>query len=223
MVEAAYTACLLEEQQEWSISTTAAVPATAGAQPLTEGQLSIPETSNGHMPETQQMLQPTQQRLSLCMGTKLSEAAAEAMAQRLHQVLMLPADAAAAATVRLQIQIERNFMKQQKQVEAELKQQAAAAAGLARTVAYTKVDLKSPGLCLYQSKFDQVVDYVCAAARIDLGSGAPEIRAQVSAAVESVLPLSSLAYFLTLPAQERLQQVRRVCSSQSSTCSELLQ
>lgn len=54
----------------------------------------------------------------------------------------------------------------------------------------------------------QVVDYMCAAAGLEAKAGSdPDARAQVSAAVESVLPLSGLAYFLTLPAQERMQQV----------------
>jgi hypothetical protein len=68
--------------------------------------------------------------------------------------------------------------------------------------------LQIAGLQDYQSVFEGVVDYVCCAIGLAAKAGAePSARAQVSAAVESAFPLSGVAYFLTLPAQERLQQV----------------
>lgn len=112
-----------------------------------------------------------------------------------------------------QVLLERSFKEQQDKVEAKQAQHTATAARLASTVAYKKVNMQAAGLPLYQSVFGQVVDYVCAAAGLEAKAGSdPDARAQVSAAVESVLPLSGLAYFLTLPAQERMQQVRAVSS-----------
>lgn len=93
-------------------------------------------------------------------------------------------------------------------MEAEQAQHSGAAARLASAVAYKKVNMQAAGLPLYQTVFGQIADYVCAAAGLEArAANDPDARAQVSAAVESVLPLSSLAYFLTLPAQERMQQV----------------
>jgi hypothetical protein len=110
----------------------------------------------------------------------------------------------------LQVALERSFKEQQDKVEAEQAQHTGATARLASTVAYRKVDMQAAGLPLYQQVFGQVVDYVCAAAGLEARAASdPDARSQVSAAVESVLPLSSLAYFLTLPAQERMQQVRQ--------------
>lgn len=101
------------------------------------------------------------------------------------------------------------YKQQQDIVEAELAQHMGTAGRLASAVAYKKVNMQAAGLPLYQSVFDQVVEYVCAAAGLEAKTSSdPDARAQVAAAVESVLPLSGLAYFLTLPAQERMQQVR---------------
>lgn len=110
----------------------------------------------------------------------------------------------------LQVALERSFKEQQDKVEAEQAQHTGATARLASTVAYKKVNMQAAGLPLYQQVFGQVVDYVCAATGLEAKAASdPDARSQVSAAVESVLPLSSLAYFLTLPAQERMQQVRQ--------------
>lgn len=93
-------------------------------------------------------------------------------------------------------------------MEAEQAQHSGATARLASAVACKKVNMQAAGLPLYQTVFGQIVDYVCAAAGLEArAANDPDARAQVSAAVESVLQLSSLAYFLTLPAQERMQQV----------------
>jgi hypothetical protein len=107
-------------------------------------------------------------------------------------------------------------------VEAEQAEQTGTTARLASAVAYKKVNRDAAGLPLYQTVFSQIVDYVSAAAGLQAKVASdPDARAQVSAAVESVLPLSSLAYFLTLPAQERMQQVRlqpaNWCNRKSST------
>jgi hypothetical protein len=105
--------------------------------------------------------------------------------------------------------LERSHKQQQDRVEAEQLQQAADANRLAAAVAYRKVNLQIAGLQDYQSVFEGIVDYVCCAMGVAARAAAePAARAQVSAAVESAFPLSGVAYFLTLPAQERLQQVR---------------
>jgi hypothetical protein len=105
--------------------------------------------------------------------------------------------------------LERSHKQQQDRVEAEQSQQAANANRLAAAVAYRKVNLQIAGLQDYQSVFEGVVDYVCCAMGVAARAAAePAARAQVSAAVESAFPLSGVSYFLTLPAQERLQQVR---------------
>lgn len=108
--------------------------------------------------------------------------------------------------------LEHSFKEQQDKVEAEQLQQTSTTSRLASAVAYKKVNIQAAGLPLYQAVFEQVVDFVCAAAGLEPSrtSADPQARAQVSAAVESVLPLSSLAYFLILPAQERMQQVGAV-------------
>jgi hypothetical protein len=107
-----------------------------------------------------------------------------------------------------QVALERSFKEQQDKVEAEQARHTGATARLASAVAYKKVNIETAGLPLYQQVFGQVVDYVCAAAGLEAKAASdPDARAQVSAAVDSVLPLSGLAYFLTLPAQERMQQV----------------
>jgi hypothetical protein len=108
--------------------------------------------------------------------------------------------------------LERSYKQQQDRVEAEQSQQAADAKCLAAVVAYRKVNLQIAGLQDYQSVFEGVVDYVCCAMGVAARAAAqPTARAQVSAAVESAFPLSGVAYFLTLPAQERLQQVSANC------------
>jgi hypothetical protein len=117
-----------------------------------------------------------------------------------------------------QVVLERSFKQQQDKVEAEQVQLAGTTARLAAAVAHKKVNMDAAGLPLYQSVFSQIVDYVSAAAGLQAKVASdPEARAQVSAAVESVLPLSSLAYFLTLPAQERMQQVRCPLTGHPST------
>jgi hypothetical protein len=104
--------------------------------------------------------------------------------------------------------LERSHKQQQDRVEAEQSQQAADANRLAAAVAYRKVNLQIAGLQDYQSVFEGVVEYVCCSMGVAARAAAePAARAQVSAAVESAFPLSGVAYFLTLPAQERLQQV----------------
>jgi hypothetical protein len=125
----------------------------------------------------------------------------------------------------LQVALERRYKEQQEVVEAEQAQHSSTTAHLASAVAYKKVNMQAAGLPLYQTVFGQIVDYVCAAAGLEAKAASdPDARAQVSAAVESVLPLSSLAYFLTLPAQERLQQVgassgpSHMASTRDSTC-----
>jgi hypothetical protein len=117
-------------------------------------------------------------------------------------------------TSRLQLALERSTKQQQDKVEAEQAQQAADANRLAAAVAYRKVNLQIAGLQDYQSVFEGVVDYVCCAIGLAAKAAAERAaRAQVSAAVESAFPLSGVASFVTLPAQERLQQVSRRCSS----------
>lgn len=104
--------------------------------------------------------------------------------------------------------MERSFKQQQDKVEGEQAAHASTAGRLAAAVAYKKVNMQAAGLPLYQSVFEQVVGYVAAVAGLKARVCAdPDARAQLGAAVEGVLPLSSLAYFLTLPAQERMQQV----------------
>lgn len=119
----------------------------------------------------------------------------------------------------LQVLLERSFKEQQDKVEAEQAQHTVTTSRLASAVAYKRVNMQAAGLPLYQSVFDQVVEYVCAAAGLEAKAASdPDARAQVSAAVESVLPLSSLAYFLTLPAQERMQQVGLSCAFHAVGC-----
>lgn len=106
-------------------------------------------------------------------------------------------------------------------MEGEQAQLTGTTARLASAVAFKKVNMDAAGLPLYQSVFSQIVDYVSAAAGLQAKVASdPDARAQVSAAVESVLPLSSLAYFLTLPAQERMQQVRCSVPQHPSTADE---
>ncbi|WIA34457.1 hypothetical protein OEZ86_012790 [Tetradesmus obliquus] len=107
----------------------------------------------------------------------------------------------------LKLTLERSYKQQQDKVEAEQAQHAADANRLAAAVAYRKVNLQIAGLQDYQSVFEGVVDYVCCVMGVAARAKAePAASAQVSAAVESAFPLSGVAYFLTLPAQERLQQ-----------------
>ena len=109
----------------------------------------------------------------------------------------------------LQLTLERSYKQQQDKVEAEQAQLAADANRLAAAVAYRKVNLQIAGLQDYQAVFEGVVDYVCCVMGLAARAKAePAARAQVSAAVESAFPLSGVAYFQTLHAQERLQQVR---------------
>lgn len=117
----------------------------------------------------------------------------------------------------MQVALERSYKEQQDKVEAEHAQHTGTTSRLAAAIAYKKVNMQAAGLPLYQTVFGQIVEYVCAAAGLEAKAASdPEARAQVSAAVESVLPLSSLAYFLTLPAQERMQQVRLAVSTRLS-------
>lgn len=108
-----------------------------------------------------------------------------------------------------QIALECSYKQQQDKVEAEQAQQAAESSKLAGAVAYKKVNLQTAGLPEYQAVFEGVVDYVCTAMGVAARTTADAAaRAQVSAAVESAFPLSGVAYFLTLPAQQRLRRVR---------------
>jgi hypothetical protein len=135
------------------------------------------------------------------------------MASRLSVEVLHPRDGVAAATARVQVALEVAFKQQQAIVEAEAEAHATAASRLAARVASKKVgNLAAAGLPLYQSVFDSVVDYVCAAAGLQVAAQATAedagaARAQAAAALESAFPLSSVAFFLTLGSQERLQQV----------------
>ncbi|WIA14283.1 hypothetical protein OEZ85_002817 [Tetradesmus obliquus] len=129
------------------------------------------------------------------------------MAEKLAQQVLQSQDPAAAATAQLQLTLERSYKQQQDKVEAEQAQHVADANRLAAAVAYRKVNLQIAGLQDYQSVFEGVVDYVCCVMGVAARAKAePAASAQVSAAVESAFPLSGVAYFLTLPAQQRLQQ-----------------
>lgn len=108
----------------------------------------------------------------------------------------------------LQVALEQSYMQQQEKVEAEQAQQAAKVSHLATAVAYKKVNLETAGLKDYQAVFELVVNYVCAAAGLASRTSVDEsAQAEVSAAIESVFPLSGVAYFVSLPAMDRLQQV----------------
>lgn len=108
----------------------------------------------------------------------------------------------------LQIALEQSYKQQQQHVEAEQSQLAADISRLATAVAHKRVSLETAGLKDYQTVFESVVDYVCAAAGLaNRTSAVAAARAEVSAAVESVFPLSGVAYFITLPGNERRQQV----------------
>ncbi|KAF6256379.1 hypothetical protein COO60DRAFT_1702373 [Scenedesmus sp. NREL 46B-D3] len=141
------------------------------------------------------------------------------MAERLAQQVLQPQDSVAAATAQLQLALERSYKQQQDRVEAEQTQQAADANRLAAAVACRKVNLQIAGLQDYQSVFEGVVDYVCCAMDVAARAAAePAARAHVSAAVESAFPLSGVAYFLTLPAQERLQQMEALARVTCGIC-----
>lgn len=102
-------------------------------------------------------------------------------------------------------------------MENEQIQQAAEISRLATAVAYKKVNLDTAGLKEYEAVFELVVNYVCAAAGLASRTSVDDAtRAEVSAAVESVFPLSGVAYFISLPAVERLQQVSTIFSGNLS-------
>lgn len=149
-------------------------------------------------------------------GSKgLDAPALAAMAERVSAHVLAPPDPAAGATARLQLALERAFRQQQAAVEREQAAAATATSHLAARLATKKGSSsgssphQAAGLPLYQAVFEGVAEYVAAAtpglqARV---AGDANARAQVAAALSSAFPLSSVAYFLTLPPQERLQQV----------------
>lgn len=103
--------------------------------------------------------------------------------------------------------------QQRDRVEAEQTQRAAEISRLATAVAQRRVNTETAGLKEYQTVFEAVVDYVCAATELSAKTSADAAaRAEVSAAVESVFPLSGIAYFITLPAHERTKQVHNLVS-----------
>lgn len=150
------------------------------------------------------MLSCTKGLCQICAGTDGPSALVTVTVTKQHAAIFC-----CPLCLHTQVVLERSFKQQQDKVEAEQAELTGTTARLASAVAYKKVNMDAAGLPLYQSVFGQIVDYVSAAAGLHARVASdPEARAQVSAAVESVLPLSSLAYFLTLPAQERMQQVR---------------
>jgi hypothetical protein len=109
-VEVAYVACLLEEQQAWSLrpavtSTPAAdsspPPADAAGAEAAGTDAADPAPTQ---PSAAPAIQQQQQQLTICSNAKLPEAALAVMADRLHDELARPADPAAAATAHIQVQ-----------------------------------------------------------------------------------------------------------------------
>jgi hypothetical protein len=215
----AYTACLLEEQLAWSATPT---PAGQSPQQQQQQQLSLcasaaplSSTALAAMAQcvAQAVLQPSDAHAAATAGLQVRRWCARLLCCPTHGSIEMPVHAqpalAPAACPRPQLALEAAFRQQQRAVEAQAAAHADAAEALAAKVAHRKVNMQAAGLPLYQAVFQDVVEYVCAAAGLQARAAAGgDARAQVSAAVESAMPLSSLAFFLTLPAQERLQQVR---------------
>lgn len=107
-VEVAYLACLLEEQHAWPRSAYAAPrsssPTTRSSAPGTPGPQEADAEAATEPAQQPKQQQPRQaQQLTLCTAQKLPEAVLAAMALRLRQELLHPADPAAAATAHVQV------------------------------------------------------------------------------------------------------------------------
>lgn len=70
----------------------------------------------------------------------------------------------------------------------------------------------------YEKLHKLVVEYVCVQSRLDRALSDEPAAEEVRAAVDSVFPLSSLARFLTLGEEERLNQISELARITLGIC-----
>ncbi|MEW5313117.1 MAG: hypothetical protein WDW38_004708 [Sanguina aurantia] len=113
------------------------------------------------------------------------------------------------ATARMQVMMEVSYKKQRDVVEAEVSERQDRGDMLARAVVGPK-PLRDQSAASYGAFYRRVFEFVCVASRLDIALEDASAAAEVKAAIESVLPLSGIAKFLTLSTAERSTQTQEL-------------
>jgi len=130
---------------------------------------------------------------------------------------LLVADSPFLCTVRMQIGMEQTIRAEKAFVEGELTERDNQLDKVLRAITdpHLHQDMAPHD---FERLWQKVVDYVCVQCSMDTALDNQEARAEVSAALESVLPQYSMPRFVGMPSEEKAGHLEEVCSIVLGIC-----